>query len=182
MKFSTPYDRPEHKGKEPYAGYVVDPLRPTDKDGKPNYKKDKEGRLIPLDPGLTKQEMTPDTDINRIMSKYEPGLATKLLSLPADGADYADMASVKDFQESLHIVQEAEEAFAALPAKIRARFENSPVKMLQFVHNPANREEMYELGLAVRPDPAAAGNAVPAQNSAAQNAPTAGTPASGGKP
>lgn len=40
-----------------------------------------------------------------------------------------------------------------LPAKVRDRFSNDPGKFLAFVDDPKSREEMYELGLAKRPDP-----------------------------
>lgn len=143
----TRHNRPKFAGQEPYAGYVTD--------SKGQIKKDKDGKPIPLDPGLTKQEMSGDTDVNRIMAKYEPGLATKMLHAAAMGGDYGDLTNVPDFRESMHKVMEAEEAFRMMPAKLRARFDNEPLKMLEFVHNPANREEMYELGLAIRPQPTA---------------------------
>lgn len=178
---NTRFKRAKIAGQEPYAGYVIDPLKPKDKDGNPNYKKDKDGKLIPLDPGLTKQEMAEDTNVNRIMARYEPGLATRLLNSPAVGGDYGNFASVKDFQKSLETVMEAEAAFEVLPAQIRARFDNDPVKMLAFVHNPANREEMYNLGLAIRPAAEPPGNAVPAPEQGVKNAPSGAVPPKGDK-
>lgn len=49
----------------------------------------------------------------------------------------------------------AQEQFAALSSKIRKRFNNDPVELLKFVSDAKNLEEMYELGLAVKPAPIA---------------------------
>ena len=45
-------------------------------------------------------------------------------------------------------VAEAFEMFQSIPARIRALFDNSPQKFLEFAQNPKNADKMVELGLA----------------------------------
>lgn len=44
---------------------------------------------------------------------------------------FGDFLGVSDYQTALNQVIEAEEAFDALPAKVRARFDNQPVDFLE---------------------------------------------------
>jgi hypothetical protein len=41
----------------------------------------------------------------------------------------------------------------ALPANIRSRFDNDPAKLIDFMENPANREEAESLGLVNKSEP-----------------------------
>ena len=41
----------------------------------------------------------------------------------------------------------AQDEFEALPAQIRARFDNDPAKLIEFLENSENRPEAEELGL-----------------------------------
>jgi phage internal scaffolding protein len=41
----------------------------------------------------------------------------------------------------------AEDEFDALPAQIRARFENEPANLIDFLSNEQNRDEAEKLGL-----------------------------------
>jgi len=54
-----------------------------------------------------------------------------------------------DFQSVALRVRADEDAFAALPAKIRARFSNRPAELVAFVSDSANYDEAVELGLIV---------------------------------
>ena len=52
-----------------------------------------------------------------------------------------------DLKHALEIVQQAEEAFMALPAKVRSHFDNDPVKLQQAIQDPTRRSEIASLGL-----------------------------------
>lgn len=75
---------------------------------------------------------------------------------------FGDFLCVLDYQDALNQVMAAEEAFDALPAKLRARFDNEPAKLLSFCEDSVNRDEMIQLGL-IEPskDPKGSGEAVP---------------------
>jgi len=105
----------------------------------------------------TKQSEAQACDINHILRRYaKTGIVEHLNRY---GGDYGDFTGVQDYQDSLNQVLAAREAFGSLPAKLRRRFENDPASFLAFVSDPANREEMMELGLlkpASTPAPAPA--------------------------
>lgn len=93
-----------------------------------------------------KQSFKDECDINVIMKKYE---ATGLIDhVNTHQGHYADVLEVPDYQSALNSVMSAQNAFMSLPAAIRAQFENDPGQFLAFVQNPANRDEMIEMGLA----------------------------------
>lgn len=97
-------------------------------------------------PSRTKQSFKDECDINRILKKYEK---TGLLTHTSKYAGrYEDLPSDVDYQASLNAIMQAEEAFFSLPSKLRARFDNDPEGFLAFVQNPANENELVELGLA----------------------------------
>ena len=98
--------------------------------------------------GLTKQSFMKDCDINAIIRK-----AVKNGGLPQmihDNAVYGDFSNVVDYQTSLEVVSRATTQFAALPAHVRARFNNDPASFLAFANSEANVEEMIKMGLATR--------------------------------
>lgn len=105
------------------------------------------------EPSLTKQSLSDECDINVIMARFEK---TGVLSHSnPDSPRYGDFADVVDYDESLRVVMDAEEAFMSLPAKVRARFENDPSQIIEFVRDPANMKEAVSLGL-INPSVAAA--------------------------
>lgn len=101
---------------------------------------------------LTQQHMKDECDINRILKKYQKdGI---LRHVARFGGRYEDLPDNIDYQESLNAVMAAEQAFLSLPSSVRGRFENDPGRFLAFVGDPANENEMIELGLATRRPPA----------------------------
>ncbi|QXP08116.1 MAG: internal scaffolding protein [Arizlama microvirus] len=97
------------------------------------------------EPSLTKQSFSQECDINVIMARFEK---TGILSSEnAQTPRYGDFSDVIDYDESLRVVMEADEAFMSLPAKVRARFENDPSQLIEFVRDPANVDEAVSLGL-----------------------------------
>lgn len=110
----------------------------------------KEGRkYLNSEPSKTKQSFSQDADINNIMKKYiERGILPDMISA---NPQYGDFSEVGDYQNALNTVIKANEQFDALPSHLRDKFANEPANFLEFTANPANIEEMYELGLATRP-------------------------------
>jgi phage internal scaffolding protein len=95
--------------------------------------------------GKTLQSMKDLTNINLIMKRFEK--TGQITHVNAVQALYGDFSEAKTYQESLNLVMEANDAFLALPAKIRAKFENNPELLVQFIENDANYEEAVKLGL-----------------------------------
>lgn len=116
------------------------------------FKKVRENDVRPVvdtGPGLTKQSMKDDTDINLIMAKYQ---RTGLVSfVSTHEPEYMDTGNTVDFQQALNTVMEAQSMFDDLPSSIRKKFDNNPAQFLEFVQNPDNKEAVYDMGLATRP-------------------------------
>jgi len=99
------------------------------------------------DPIATKQSFRDRSDVNRIVSQ-------SLRGTPADHINrhapvFADVSEMGNFQEVALRVKAAENAFAELPAKVRARFSNRPAELVAFVSDSANYDEAVKLGLIV---------------------------------
>lgn len=97
------------------------------------------------DPGATKQNFKDECDIDKIL---ERGARTGFYPVVNNPGRYADVSEVTDYQQALQVVSNAQSAFMALDAKVRKKFDNDPVKFLQFMNDEKNIEEMVELGLA----------------------------------
>jgi len=96
-------------------------------------------------PTMAQQHFKDECDVNNILRKYE---STGLVTHVANGTpSYGDFSSVLEFQQAQNILIEAQDAFDALPASLRKRFDNDPAVMLEFIENPDNREEAEKLGL-----------------------------------
>lgn len=102
-------------------------------------------------PSMTKQEFKKECDINNILKQYKVTGMVSHISEKARLGTYEDLPDPLDFQESLGLVEEARRSFMTLPAKIRDRFGQDPVRFLEFVADPANAKELVELGLATAP-------------------------------
>lgn len=100
-------------------------------------------------PSLTSQSFADEVNINKIMARVEKGQ----IVLGSDGMPfYGDVSELGGLQEALIKVQEAEELFMQFPAETREVFENDPLKMVQFLEDPSNKEKAIQLGL-VKPKP-----------------------------
>jgi len=94
----------------------------------------------------TQQHMKAECDITNIIRKYN---ATGLLPAVREAqASYGDFSNCHDYQSSLNEIIEANNAFDAMPAQIRKKFNHNPANFLEFVSNPENIEEMIKMGLA----------------------------------
>lgn len=111
------------------------------------------GELV-YDVGKTRQDQAVDADINVIVKRY--GLTGQLPlvrpKIPLE-ADFRD-AGEFDLGSALRFVREANDAFMAYPADVRAKFDNDPAKFVAFVENPVNKDECVRLGILPKDPPA----------------------------
>ena len=96
--------------------------------------------------GLTQQHFKDECDINNILRNYVPPVNN--VPPPVFG-DF----STSDLMTAYDIVRRASNNFDALDSNIRARFNNNPVELMQFLENEKNREEAIQLGLLTSPQP-----------------------------
>lgn len=122
-KFRTAYD----------DSYVSPPLMFLDDKGKPEV-------------SLTLQSEAEATDINNIVARYEE---TGILPSATMSPLYGDFSVPFDFQTAQNALVSAQNAFMALPAKVRERFNNSPANLIAFIEDKDTTvEELRKLGLA----------------------------------
>lgn len=96
---------------------------------------------------LTRQADAPMCEINYIVSQYEQS-GTLVPYLRNAIAEYGDFTAVNEFKEAQDFVAEAKSSFERIPADIRLRFDNDAGTFFEFASNPANLQEMVDLGLA----------------------------------
>ena len=126
----------------------------------------KTGRIkvqtVNTEPSLTQQQFKDETDINKIMKRFEAQGIT-YNGLPQQDGVFADLTVIpQDYQESLQKLLQAEEAFMALDPEIRSNFGNNPQKLVEFVSDSKNKDKAVALGLIKQEEPPAAPPAAPA--------------------
>jgi len=92
----------------------------------------------------TQQHFKDETDINNILRMFN---ITGQLPKKAITPQYGDFSGVVDYHTALNAVIAAEDEFMTLPATLRARFDNDPAALIQFLDNPENITEAKKLGL-----------------------------------
>lgn len=95
------------------------------------------------------QHFKNECDINEIIRR---SLRSGRLPDPEKQAYFGDFTE-RSLAAAYAKIADAEDRFASLPAKLRERFEQDPVKLVAFVHDERNRDEAIELGLIPKPDP-----------------------------
>jgi phage internal scaffolding protein len=111
------------------------------------YDRDKNSALATIcfsKPSLTKQSFRDECDINNILRKFN---VTGQLPVGSVQPQYGDFSGITDYQSALNAVMAAQDSFLALPAKVRARFDNDPALFVEFASDEANKDEMKALGL-----------------------------------
>lgn len=103
-----------------------------------------ESGLACEEPSLAQQHFKEECDINTILQKFN---ITGLLPEAPLSPRYGDFSGIGDYHSALNRVMAAREEFGALPAQIRARFDNDPSKLIEFLQDENNRPEAEELGL-----------------------------------
>jgi phage internal scaffolding protein len=112
-----------------------------------NYDQDaasNESGLACEEPSLAQQHYKDECDINTILQKFN---ITGLLPQSPLSPRYGDFTGIGDYHTALNRVIAAQDEFEALPAQIRARFDNDPANLIEFLENSDNREEAEKLGL-----------------------------------
>jgi len=103
-----------------------------------------ESGLACEEPSLAQQHFKEECDINTILQKFN---VTGILPEAPLSPRYGDFTGIGDYHTALNRVIAAQDEFEALPAQIRARFDNDPAKLIEFLDDEANRPEAEELGL-----------------------------------
>lgn len=117
-----------------------------------NRPKRKRVSITFTEPSQTQQSFKDQSDINKMIEKF-----TQTGELPPGvGRDpvYQDVSQIPDFTTCQLKVKQAEEAFQALPAKLRAKFDNDPAKCLKWASDPNNFKSAQDLGLVATPETA----------------------------
>lgn len=117
---------------------------------------------------MTQQHFKDECDINNILKSYRG-------KVPAseEPAFFMD-CTVNDLQSAYEIAEDIGARFDSLDSEVRARFNNNPLELLEFVHNADNQTAAIELGLLPKPAPEPA----PAPESAPAPEPAPAPPAS----
>ena len=102
---------------------------------------------------LVEQSHKDEVDINKIIKRHGIDLINKTAALQAPTMQFDDVTG-NDFQEAMNIILKAEGTFNSLPSELRKQFDNSPAQYLDFVQNPANSDQLIEMGLQNAPEPA----------------------------
>lgn len=102
-----------------------------------------ENGIVFNDPSLAQQHMKEECDLNVIIERFGVGAVAVM---PLDSS-YGDFTGVSDYHTALNKINATEEQFMTLPAKIRAKFDHDPFKLVNFLMDEANRSEAIELGL-----------------------------------
>lgn len=113
-------------------------------------------RTINSLPSKTQQQFKEQCDVNYIMKKYKlTGEVTHLNRRTPlnNGSEELDLTSIPSYQDSLHIVIQAQNAFQNLNSDIRKRFGNDPHEYIQFLQDPKNDDEAVKLGLKIKKQP-----------------------------
>lgn len=94
---------------------------------------------------LTVQSEKDNCDINVLVERLGIGEIARTAP-PYDPRAFGDFTHMpKDPHEVLQVVRELEDAFMELPARVRERFENDPLRFYEFTQNQENFEEGVKL-------------------------------------
>lgn len=103
------------------------------------------------DKGLTVQADRDEADINKIIARFEK--TGSLGRLASREPFYGDVSEFDGLAAAIMKVNEASDMFSQYDAKVRERFDNDPVKFVEFFEDPGNLKEAIDLGLALpRPE------------------------------
>ena len=112
-----------------------------------NYDRDaatNESGLACEEPTLAQQHFKDECDINNILRQFN---ITGLLPENSLSPRYGDFTGISDYHSALNAVIAAEDEFMALPADLRARFDNDPANLIDFLDQESNKDEAISLGL-----------------------------------
>jgi phage internal scaffolding protein len=96
------------------------------------------------DASLAQQHFKEECDINNILKQFN---ITGQMPEGTLSPRYGDFTGIGDYHSALNKVIAAEDEFMSLPADLRARFENDPAQLIEFLDNNQNYDEAVKLGL-----------------------------------
>jgi phage internal scaffolding protein len=103
-----------------------------------------ESGLACEEPTLAQQHFKDECDINNILRQFN---VTGMLPEAPLSPRYGDFTGIVDYHSALNAVIAAEDGFMELPAQIRARFQNDPENLINFLNDESNKDEAIKLGL-----------------------------------
>jgi phage internal scaffolding protein len=103
-----------------------------------------ESGLACKDASLTQQHQAEQADINYLIKQFN---VTGIMPHNPLPPQFGDFTGVGDFKEAMDRVISVDEQFMALPADLRAQFENDPFELIEFLNNPENKDKAIEMGL-----------------------------------
>lgn len=96
---------------------------------------------------LTQQHMADQADLNKVMERAKRGVPMEVPGY-MNGRQPMFMNLTGDtYHDMLIKVQQAEQEFMSLPARIRRKFSNNPEMLVRFANDPKNIPELVNLGL-----------------------------------
>ena len=104
-------------------------------------------------PSRTVQSDREGTDLKILLEKYVETGEIPTVQLPGGEPLDGDFTGLPDFQEMQNMLIDIQEQFDALPSKVREKFANDPIAMVQFLQDENNIEEAVKLGLMERREP-----------------------------
>lgn len=111
------------------------------------YDRDKNSNLAKFvftRPSRTQQSFRDECDINNILRQFN---VTGELPSGSVQPQYGDFSGITDYQSALNAVMAAQHSFLALPAKVRAKFDNDPALFVDWASDEANKDDMKAFGL-----------------------------------
>jgi len=103
------------------------------------------GAIKFTEPSLTVKSAGGETDINSMVARARA--TGQWLNQERREPMYVDCTIARDYQTALERVRAVEDVFDGLGSAVRDRFANRPLKMVEFLLDPKNREEGERLGL-----------------------------------
>lgn len=101
-------------------------------------------------PSKTRKSQQKETEINRIIQKYDK--TGTLHHVARTIPRFDDVSGGLDYKSALDTVNEAQQKFSELPSVVRSEFDNDPGKLIEFLNDPQNLDRASELGLVDKRD------------------------------
>lgn len=122
-------------------------------------KKDKDGKVLnPEVVSIAVQDKRDSCDINRVMKRVEEAKKRGEMYVPAgmrSEGTFGDFTNAPDLEASLNRVIKMNQEFMALPAEVRAKFDNDPIKLVAYLDqaktDPKAKEDLVNLGVLAKP-------------------------------
>lgn len=122
-------------------------MKKIDSSKKISVRKNGSKRVVTIntESSKTDQSFKSDCDIQEIIAKFRK--TGQVTHLSKKQGIYADVSQIPDLLGATMIVEDASEKFSNLPSAVRDKFNNDPIQMIQWLHDPQNTDEGIKLGL-----------------------------------